>query len=177
MVWLQPLLLLVFSLLLLPVLLIVAKPPLRVVVLLLLTGPLIQETALAVSALALHSGDWPFLPITILQLYPFYLFPWGLWSVILALALGMLAIRLGWPFGLSVRRRFLTAVIVGGVTGIAFVSACISLLPVDEQISLLGSATAWICWEVGGFCAGAANAAIIAFLLEPKSFEPPPLRD
>jgi hypothetical protein len=159
----------IIPLVLLPALLIFVRFPWRMALFVWITGTLIQVAALFIASLPPQE-----LPRVILTFYPFALFPLGLWSVILGLAGWALAIRLRWPLALDKPRRLCLPAICGGVVGLAFAFLCAHLL------QMIGSAPAprgptvtqlWVRWELGGFCAGAADGAIIAFFL-PRDHEP-----
>jgi hypothetical protein len=153
----------IVPLVLLPVLVILLRFPWRMALLVWFTGTLIQETALLIPSVPLRQ-----LPRVVLAFYPFALFPLGLWSVILGLGAWALAIGLRSSLGLRRPGQLWLGAICGGVVGLAFALLCAYLLQMIGSVPSAGGPTAmqlWVSWELGGFCAGAADGVIIASFL------------
>jgi len=97
-----------------------------------------------------------------LYLYPFALFPLGLWSAILGIACWAIAVRMGWLLELQKSRQLLLGLCWGALIGAIFsfaIGQVEELGPISGQIGL------WLLWEAGGAIAGAADGVIIAAFL------------
>src|SRR5277367_7121519 len=81
--------------LLVPLILVLVKFPWRMIVPILLAGTLIQEMIFALYPRANPLSERL---LAALYLYPFALFPLGLWSAIVGIACWAIAVRMGWPY-------------------------------------------------------------------------------
>jgi hypothetical protein len=159
----------IIPLALLPALLILVRFPWRMALFVWLAGTFIQLASFFIPSLPPRA-----LPRVIFMFYPFALFPLGLWSVILGLGAWALAIRLHWPLGLTWPRQLCLGVICGGVVGLAFAFLSADLLQLIGSVPSAGGPSVtqlWFSWELGGFCAGAADGAIIASFLR-REYKP-----
>jgi hypothetical protein len=97
-----------------------------------------------------------------LYLYPFALFPLGLWSAILGIACWAIAVRMGWLLELQKSRQLLLGLCWGALIGAIFSFA---IGQVEELGTISGQIGLWLLWEAGGAIAGAADGVIIAAFL------------
>jgi hypothetical protein len=147
-------------LILVPLILILIRFPWRMILLVWLAGTFIQELLFG-----LYVGARPLatLLLMILYLYPFALFPLGLWSAILGIVCWVVAVRMRWPLHLQRSRQLLLGLVCGALIGATFSFA------VAELTYLVGPTSSrpgiWLVWEIGGAVAGGVDGAIIASFL------------
>jgi hypothetical protein len=145
--------------LLVPLILVLVKFPWRMIVPVWLAGTLIQEM---IFALYPRANPLSQRLLAALYLYPFALFPLGLWSAILGIACWAIAVRMGWPLELQKSRQLLLGLCWGALIGVIFSFA---IGQVEELGPISGQICLWLLWEAGGAIAGAADGVIIAAFL------------
>lgn len=146
-------------LILVPLILILIRLPWRMILSVWLAGTFIQELLFG-----LYVGARPLatLLLMILYLYPFALFPIGLWSAILGIACWAIVVKMGWLLRVQRSRRLLLGVLWGALVGVIFSFAVAELTGLEPFSIYPGR---WFVWELGGAIAGAVDGVIIAAFL------------
>jgi hypothetical protein len=151
-----PRVLFIAPLILMPLLLILLKPPWRMILPVWLAGTFIQEL---VFGLYPWGAPLPARLMMVLYLYPFALFPLGIWSMILGILCWAIAVKMRWPLQLERSRQLLLGLLCGALIGAIF-SFTVGQLEGLGPIS--GYAGRWLVWEGGGAISGAVDGVIVA---------------
>jgi len=151
--------LLIAPLIVVPLILIVSKIPWRMILSVWLAGTFIQELLFV-----LYVGARPLatLLLMILYLYPFALFPIGLWSAILGIVCWAIVVKMRWLLRVQRSRQLLLGLLWGALIGVIFSFAVAELTGMEPISSSPGR---WFAWELGGAIAGAVDGVIIGAFL------------